>query len=156
MANAGPSFSLSNGYYMNLTLSKITATDTLDGSTDLLPSPIAVLLASSVADLYLPSLICDRFASAFGLISDDSSPDLGSFTINASMHQQLRRINPLITFTLADQIEPSTSVDIVLSYKSLDVAFGNESDVGSNPFFPVQNIGSVSLGALGRRFFQEM
>lgn len=141
---------------MNLTLSNITATNTLDNSTNLLPFSIPVLLDSSADDLYMPTVICDRFASAFSLISNNSDIASQSFSINGSVHQQLRKLNPLITFTLADPNEPSTSVDIVLSYKSLDPVFGNDIGTGKNTLFPLQDIGNSPNGTLGRRFFQEM
>lgn len=116
---------------------------------------LSLYFLTPVTDLYMPSVICERFASAFGLISDDADLNLGSFAISSSVHQQLCGLNPLITFTLADPIEPLTSVDIVLGYKSLDFAFGNELDVRNNIPFPVRDIGSASNGSFGRRFFQE-
>lgn len=141
---------------MNLTLSKISATKAFDGTSELHSSPISVLLDSSATDLYMPSVVCERFASAFGLIPDSSDPSLGSFTINSSVRNQLRQLNPLITFTLGDPIEPVSSVDIVLSYNTLDFAPSSKLDAENNTYFPIRAIDSGSSAVFGRRFFQEM
>ncbi|KAG0649371.1 hypothetical protein D0Z07_4122 [Hyphodiscus hymeniophilus] len=126
---------------------------TVTNPTTLMSETLSVLIDSTVPYIYLPTEICDEFASAFGL-EYNSSTEL--YTINSTMHTSLGNMNPSITFTLANT--GGDTLDIVIPYAAFDLTatFPVLPD-GSNSsaYFPLKRAANDTQYTLGRVFLQE-
>ncbi|KAH8693305.1 hypothetical protein GQ44DRAFT_733986 [Phaeosphaeriaceae sp. PMI808] len=77
----------------------IIATNTFNGATSIVTiKSIPAPLDSSIADLWLPRSICDRFESAFGLHFDEAT---GRYAPTSATREQLNQRNPTITFNIS-------------------------------------------------------
>ena len=97
---------------------------------------ISIYIDSTIPYIYLPTTVCDRFASAFGLEWNDASR---IYTINDTMHTKLQASDPKFTFRIANTA--GQTLDIVLPYAAFDVqASFPVLPIGANStnFFPLR------------------
>jgi len=121
------------------------------GDDQLLASPIASFLDSTVPYIYLPMPACTAFETIFGIIWNETSQ---LYLINDTQHAILDAQNPSITFTLGS-LESSTRVNISFPY----AAFALEASWPLTPvptrYFPLRRAANSTQYTLGRAFFQE-
>lgn len=110
--NRGPSFNLTNFYDVNLVPSNITVTNTFDRNSCLSPSPIPVILISSVAEMYMHSVIVERLCRLLRLYQI-SQTQTQERLILMGPYKSVTMTSPFIAFALADLFDPTCSVDIV-------------------------------------------
>jgi len=124
------------------------------GSHSLLKSPILAIIDSTVPSIWLPTSVCKKIESAFGLVWDPAS---NLYPVNEDIHTNLTDSNSDITFRLSTGGGYSnTTIDIVLPYASLDldISFplgGNQT----SRYFPLRRADSEEQYTLGRVFLQE-
>ncbi|KAG4432803.1 hypothetical protein IFR05_011714 [Cadophora sp. M221] len=135
-----------------VTIRSITST-TSAGNTTLMSTPIFAFIDSAVPDFYLPVSVCQQFEKAFGLTLDQAS---GRYLINNTTHENLKTLNPNITFTLANQKEGGETTDIVLPYAAFDLNITTPLLTNSSSlYFPLKQTSNENLYVLGRAFLQE-
>jgi hypothetical protein len=118
---------------------------------------------SSTPFLWLPTAVCDRFASALGLTYNETL-QLYTFDRNASQHDTLTSWNLTFTISVSDlpTSSRSTFVNITLPYGAFDtqLTFPNPALNGSvatpaKNYFPLRRAANSSQYVLGRAFLQE-
>lgn len=79
----------------------IVAINTLSGTVGLLQKPTFMTIDSTLPYLLLPAAACDAFASAFGLVYDDSTE---LYLVNDTIHDKLVELNPTLTIALGTSL----------------------------------------------------
>lgn len=133
-----------------VTLKGIT-TDVGSPSNLLPDGEIALLIDSSIAQIWLPESACGAFESAFGITYDSYR---GYYIINDTLRSTLQDSNPNVTFTIGSQQNDAT-VDIVLPYSAFDLELRFPPDTNSSAYFPLMRAANSTQYTLGRTFLQE-
>jgi hypothetical protein len=120
-------------------------------STSLLPTPIPILLDSTVPYIYLPTSACSLFESTFGLEYDETS---SLYLLNSSQQAALQTQNASITFSLGN-LTSSTTIDITFPYSAFQLTAAYPLVENSTKFFPLKRADNDTQYTLGRTFFQE-
>ena len=134
-------------------LQAITATYANQTSQTLLPSPILAFIDSTVPWIYLPYEACQQFEAELGLRWDESTR---LYLMDDDLRQRLMDMNPQFKFTIGDDRNGGSTVDIVLPYSSFDLvaqAGGLVDD--TTPYFPLRRGDNETQYTLGRAFLQE-
>ena len=121
------------------------------GETALLSQGILSLVDSTVPYLWLPQSSCQAFENAFGISWD---PIKNLYLINETTHDTLLKVNPSVTFSLADSNSP-TSVNITFPYAAFDLNATSPLVKTESRYFPLQRAADDNSYTLGRTFFQE-
>lgn len=138
---------------LSLGIQSITSTNTLKGTVSLLGRPILSLIDSTIPEIWLPESTCNDFEAAFGLTYD---PTTDLYLVNETIHSQLTRLNPSITFQLgSSDTDPSTYVNIELPYAAFDLQASYPIYPNSTSYFPLRRAKSPAQYRLGRTFLQE-
>jgi hypothetical protein len=111
---------------LSVGVQKITAINTLQGTRSLLSDTIFSVIDSTVPHIWLPEAACDSFVQAFGLTYDNNT-DL--YLVNDTIHESLRELNPIITFSVGNDGDPGKWVSIALPYGAFDLE-------ASHPIYP--------------------
>jgi hypothetical protein len=139
-----------------VSIQSVTALDSSNKQTALLPKAIYSYIDSTVAEIWLPVESCLLFEKAFGLVWD---PNSELYLVSDSLHNQLLTTNPNITFTIAPWTQPgrTDSVDIVLPYKAFDLTAKPPYQTLNNTsrYFPLRRAENDQEYTLGRTFLQE-
>lgn len=134
-----------------------------DSSAFLAPADrVTAIIDSSTPYLWLPEPICERFASALGLVYDDAL-ELYTFGGNNSNHDALAKAQLSFNFTLSDLESSDTTINIVIPYAAFDLqlqypAIPNTSYGDANAtrnYFPLRRAASDAQYRIGRAFLQE-
>lgn len=148
------SFSTDPSKLLTVGVESITALDTLKGTYSLSSEAHFSLIDSTVAQLWLPSAICDHFEEAFGLTYD---PHTDLYLVNHTIHEQLKSKNPSITIKLVNSLK-DTSVNytnIVLPYAAFDLQASYPYYPNPTNYFPIRRAANDSQYVLGRTLLQE-
>jgi hypothetical protein len=135
----------------------LTARTTSASSIDLLNGTnIDMDIDSTVAEIWLPVVVCKIFEDAFGLIYDE---DTDLYLVDNILHQILMGLNPNITFTLrqAAKSDAVGTVQVTLPYAAFDLRASSPYQ-GLNEtqrYFPIRRGINESQWTLGRTFLQE-
>lgn len=137
-----------------VTLESITVENSLVGILSMLPNakPINTIIDSTVSQMWLPQGVCDQMAKAFGLTYDQVT---GLYLVNNTIHDQLRDLNPSITFNVGGQDSSSPNTNIVLPYAAFDLQASLPLYNTSTNYFPLKVAKNESQQVLGRAFLQE-
>jgi hypothetical protein len=130
-----------------------TGISTTATTTTLMSETISMYIDSTIPFIYLPTDICTRFETAFGLQWDDFHE---LYTFSSDVHAALVNMNPNITFTLSNTA--GETLDIILPYAAFDLTatFPVLSQPGnSTSYFPLKRAGNDTQYTLGRTFLQE-
>ena len=130
----------------------ITATGTLNNNVTLLSNDIAALVDTTLPFIWLPPSACQTFEQAFGLVWNDSNQ---FYVVNDTIHQQLLKQKPTVTFELGDSTLGKASVNITLPYAAFDLQASSPIFPNGTNYFPLRRASSPSQYTLGRAFFQE-
>lgn len=131
-------------------LRSITASDTFEGNSTLLPSNVTIAVDSSSPFLYLPTAACPLFERAFGLTWN---PSLNVYQLNDSVHGKLRTTNPLLTFRFGPLASHSASITV--PYQAFDLQTTAPITQNGSNYFPLRCTDDDSQLVLGRAFLQE-
>lgn len=137
---------------LSIHLQSIVASNTLNGTLSLLHDAILTPIDSSLAELWLPEPVCDRFASAFGLTYQNHS---GRYAISDASRAKLRELSPTLTFTVADSLVEGRSTNIHLPYAAFDLKATYPIFPNSTNYFPIRRAENETQFAIGRAFLQE-
>jgi hypothetical protein len=109
---------------------------------------------STVAELYLPTEVCNAFEDAFGLTYDNATK---LYLVDDLQHQTLLAENASITFSLGQNFATNSTVQITLPYAALDKeAKPPYRGLNQNSrFFPIRHAEKETQFVLGRTFLQE-
>lgn len=133
-------------------------------STTLLSSSdrVYATIDSSTPYLWLPTTVCDRFASSLGLAYNDSL-QLYTFDSNSSQHTVLENAGLTFTFNLSDYSESAGVISITLPYDAFDLeltypyiantSYGSADS--SKYYFPLRRASGEDQYTIGRAFLQE-
>jgi hypothetical protein len=140
----------------------VAITNISSDGTPLLNSGVYAFIDSTVPHIWLPIDVCAAFEEAFGLVYDNST---GLYLVNDTLHEQLVRSNPNITFSLAASLptkaeSSSSTLDIILPYGAFDLLAGyplaSSIDINATSrYFPLRRASNSSQYTLGRAFLQE-
>lgn len=124
-----------------------------NGSTQaLLSSPILSFIDSTIPYIYLPTTACQAFERELGLRWNET---YNFYFVDETLHESLLTSNPNFTFTLGDNIESQSKVEIVLPYASFDHVMKPPILTNSTRYFPIRRATNESQYTLGRTFLQE-
>ncbi|KAF2438355.1 acid protease [Karstenula rhodostoma CBS 690.94] len=137
-------------------ISSIKTSNTTSSSSEsaLLKDGIFALIDSTVPHLWLPQSVCEAFEDAFGLTWDSTSE---LYTLNATQHSTLSKLNPTVTFQLSPELpisdDKSTSIAFPYSAFDLNVSWPYATD--TTRYFPLKRAANDTQYTLGRAFLQE-
>lgn len=121
------------------------------GDEQLLASPIASFLDSTVPYIYLPMPACTAFENTFGIIWNETSQ---LYLMNDTQHALLQAQNPSITFTLGS-LESSKTANISFPYVAFALTASWPLTPSPTRYFPLRRAANSTQYTLGRAFFQE-
>jgi PKD repeat protein len=133
-----------------------TGVSTITTPITLMSEPISMYIDSTIPFIYLPTSICSKFESEFGLQWDASNE---IYTVNNTQHTALQNMNPNITLTVAN--DAGQDLDIILPYAAFDLTatfpvLSNLSNItDSVAYFPLKRADNDTQYTLGRVFLQE-
>jgi hypothetical protein len=130
-----------------------TGVSTTTTTTTLMSETISMYIDSTIPFIYLPTGLCTRFETAFGLVWDNSNE---IYTVSSDVHAALINMNPNITFTLSNTA--GEALDIVLPYAAFDLTatFPVLPQPGNSiNYFPLKRADNDTQYTLGRTFLQE-
>jgi hypothetical protein len=110
----------------------------------------------------MPQSVCERFASALGLVYDDAI-NLYTFGGNDSNHENLAKSNVSFTFSLTDMSTSTATINITIPYAAFDLqltwpAIPNTNYGDANAtrnYFPLRQAANDAQYRIGRAFLQE-
>jgi hypothetical protein len=141
---------------VGLVLSLQRISTNITNTTTLLDTPIFPLINTVMSHLWLPEVVCEAFATAYGLSYDSS---LNIYFVNDSIHTDLLNVNPVVSFTLATSKQPDTNetVQIQVPYSSLALRLEYPYVPANHHrrYFPIRRAASDAQYTLGRAFLQD-
>ena len=111
-----------------------------------------MFIDSTIPYIYLPSTACQVFEQELGLVWNATE---NIYFVDENLHQTLTSTNPSFTFTIGNDKQSQSTVDIVLPYSSFDLTFKSPVFSKSTPYFPIRRAANESQYTLGRVFLQE-
>jgi len=133
-------------------LQSIQAGNTLNGVVSLLPKGLLSFIDSTVPEIWLPIEACSIFETSFGLVHD---PTTDRYLINDTVHSQLQKLNPSLTFQLGNDVYGGESINIVLPYSAFDLQANYPIYPNATNYFPLRRAANDSQYVLGRTLLQE-
>lgn len=131
-----------------------------ENKTELLNSPISILIDSGVSHIWLPTVTCRMFESTFGLVYNET---LDLYIVNDTLHTKLQKRNPVVSFSLRKDTlpgdNPEMTVDIPYSAFDLELTkyYPTPSSVklpDKTRYFPLRRAANETQYTLGRAFLQ--
>jgi hypothetical protein len=151
-------------YLEGISVTSGLASNNLTNSAPLLTTSdrVNAIIDSQTPYLWLPQSVCERFASALGLIYDDAL-NLYTFGGNDSNHDNLAKSNVSFTFSLTDMATSTPTVNITIPYAAFDLqltwpAIPNTNYGDANAtrnYFPLRQATNDAQYRIGRAFLQE-
>lgn len=133
------------------TIQPLTGAFTSPTNTDLMQKTISLAIDSTVPYLYLPQEICALFEEAFGLVWVSSS---NRYIANLTAQPALQKLNPNITFTLANP--QGETLNITFPYSAFNITIQpNKTNPDTILSFPLKRAFNDTQYTLGRTFLQE-
>ena len=133
-------------------LQSIQADNVLNGVVSLLPQGILALVDSTIPEIWLPVEACKMFETSFGLVYD---PQTDRYLVNDTMHSQLQKLNPTLTFQLGNAIYGGTFVNIEVPYTAFDLQATYPIYPNATNYFPLRRAANYTQYTIGRTFLQE-
>lgn len=137
-------------------ISSIYTSNTTSSSSEsaLLKDGIFALIDSTVPHLWLPQSVCEAFEDAFGLTWNSTSE---LYTLNATQHSTLSKLNPTVTFELTPELPVSgdKSISITFPYSAFDLNVSWPYAKDTTRYFPLKRAANDTQYTLGRAFLQE-
>lgn len=152
MSNFSIPFSSNDFRLLTVGVQSITASNTLNGDVQILPSGGYFLIDSSVPDLWLPEAACQLFQETFGLILDNAT---NLYVLNNSIHSRLMQLNPSVTLRIGIEDIDGPTVDIKLPYGAFDLQASSPFYPNATNYFPIRRAANNTQYTLGRTFLQE-
>ncbi|KAF1950650.1 acid protease [Byssothecium circinans] len=109
---------------------------------------------STVAELWLPKVVCEAFEKTFGLKYDETT---SLYLVDDLLHETLKAENPSITFSLGQKFTTNTTIDITLPYSAFDLQASApyRGINATRKYFPIRRGEKEEQFVLGRTFLQE-
>lgn len=150
-------FSPDNERDLTVGLAGLTATTTTQSDINLIPDgldDVALIIDTTVAELWLPEEICEAFERAFGLMYDNETQ---LYLVDDLLHQTLRAQNPNVTISLHQSYTTDGTVQITLPYAAFDMEAQSpyQGLKEKSRYFPLRRGKDKTQWALGRMFLQE-
>ncbi|KAF9736913.1 hypothetical protein PMIN06_010682 [Paraphaeosphaeria minitans] len=133
---------------------KTSNTTSSESESVLLKDGIFALIDSTVPHLWLPQSVCEAFEDAFGLTWNSTSE---LYTLNATQHSTLSKLNPSVTFELSPELPISggNSISIAFPYSAFDLNVSWPYAKDTTRYFPLKRASNDTQYTLGRTFLQE-
>ena len=113
---------------------------------------LTTIIDTTLPYTYLPPYVCQQLETAFGLQWDVSHQ---MYLVNDSIHQQLVKLGPSVTFVLSTSVPEPAALNITLPYAAFDLTAGYPIFPNGTNYFPLRRANSSSQFILGRQFMQE-
>ncbi|KAI4210024.1 MAG: hypothetical protein LQ351_007074 [Letrouitia transgressa] len=139
-----------DGRSLETSLDTVFTNKPLQGNATLLAQKISVTIDTNLPYLSLPQSACQRFEQAFGLQWD---PSREIYLVNDTVHGQLRKLNPSLSFTLSQSA--AGSINLTLPYGAFDLQGMRPWFSDGTNYFPLRRSSNDSEYTLGRAFLQE-
>jgi len=133
-------------------LQSIQAGNALNGVVSLLPQGILALVDSTIPEIWLPVEACKMFETSFGLVYD---PQTDRYLVNDTIHSQLQKLNPTLTFQLGNAIYGGEFVNIEIPYTAFDLQATYPIYPNETNYFPLRRAANDTQYTIGRTFLQE-
>lgn len=151
-SNLSVPFAADDSRSLTVGVQSMNLSNTLEGEVAALTKGAFFLLDSSVSDIWLPLSACQVFEAAFGLTYDGRTE---LYTVNASTHQRLQKLNPSVTFELGVSDSGGSTIPITLPYSAFDLQAASPFYSNTTNYFPVRRAANDTQYILGRTIFQE-
>ncbi|GAB7346779.1 hypothetical protein MBLNU459_g1879t1 [Dothideomycetes sp. NU459] len=145
-------FSPGDSNVLQVGIQSILGMSTLSGTINLLGTPMFSTIDSTLPYIWLPESTCDVFASAFGLVYDNST-DL--YLVNDTIHSRLQDLNPTLTFVFGPSLYGGTTQNIVLPYAAFDLQASYPLYENATRYFPIRRAANSTQYIIGRTLLQE-
>jgi hypothetical protein len=109
---------------------------------------------STASQIWLPSVICDKLATAFNLTYLN---DTSLYAIDDATHAKLMQLKPQLTFTISKDGTSASTTSINFPYSAFVAQLGIPFYNSTSPirYFPIRKAANDSQLTLGRAFLQE-
>lgn len=134
-------------------LQRITSTLPNGTETILLSTGILTTIDTAVSELWLPTPICDAFASAFGLTYFEPAD---RYALTNAAYTALQAAPPVFRFTIGGAASGGETIEIEIPWKAFDLKASYPIFANSTNYFPLRRAANDSQMALGRAFLQEV
>ncbi|KAF2673217.1 acid protease [Microthyrium microscopicum] len=132
----------------------IGTNDSVVAATPIVGQPFSAVIDSAVSQYWLPREVCEAFARTFDLKYNSTA---GLYLLNNTQHNTLMNENPVVSFTLANDADPTKEVTISLPYSSFELKVTAEYPhvPAWSRYFPIKPASNPLQFTLGRAFLQE-
>ena len=113
---------------------------------------VTALVDTTLPHTYLPLYVCQQLEQAFGLQWD---PVQQIYLVNDSIHQQLLKAAPSVTFILSTKQPEPGALNITIPYAAFDLSAAYPIFPNGTKYFPLRRANSSSQIILGRAFMQQ-
>jgi len=152
-------------YMQSISLSSTQVSSNFSSNSSLLltsADQVSAIIDSSTPYLWLPQAVCDRFATALGLVYDEAL-NLYTYGGNDSTRDTLNKSQLSFNFTLSDLVISNNTVNITVPYAAFDLqlqypAIPNTTYGALNAtryYFPLRRANTQAQYRIGRAFLQE-
>jgi hypothetical protein len=116
--------------------------------------PFTAYIDSTIAELWLPTEVCQAFERTFGLKYDNNT---SLYLVDDDLHNRLLAENPSVTFTLGQPYASNVIVNITLPYNAFDLTADKPYRGLENAtrYFPLRQAETEGQFVLGKTFLQE-
>lgn len=148
-----PSLRLSSVQDVIVGLQRISAILPNGTENVLLSTGILTTIDTAVSELWLPTPICDAFASAFGLTYFEPAD---RYALTNAAYSALQAAPPIFKFTIGGAASGGETIVIEIPWKAFDLKASYPIFANSTNYFPLRRAANDSQMALGRAFLQEV
>jgi hypothetical protein len=137
---------------LTIGLQNIIVTNSLNGTFSLLHQAIFAAIDTSVSELWLPTSVCEQFATAFGLQYHAPS---GHYALSESSRSKIHDLAPKLTFIVGDGLVEGHTLNLDFSYATFDLEATFPIFPDATAIFPIRRAANESQYVIGRAFLQE-
>ncbi|KAF3045859.1 hypothetical protein E8E12_000533 [Didymella heteroderae] len=120
---------------------------------NLLSKGIKAIIDTNTPDIWLPSSVCDQFASALGLTY---FPEADRYIVNETTRTTIRSSSPTFSFVIGTSTSGGSTVSIEIPYGAFDLQATYPIFSTPTYYFPLRRAANESQFTLGRAFLQEV
>ncbi|KAH7119765.1 aspartic peptidase domain-containing protein [Dendryphion nanum] len=136
---------------MNIALQSISSTSA-NGTVNLLDDGIVSVIDSSVPELWLPTSVCEKFATTFGLTYFEPAD---RYIVPEAARSELRKLAPTISLTLGQSTTGGETITIDLPYAAFDLQANYPIFGTPTYYFPIRRARNTTQYTIGRVLLQE-
>ena len=134
-------------------LQSITFSDATITNDELLSKGgFLTFIDSSVPHIWLPIYACQAFEDNFGI---EWNSTVERYLVNNTLHEHLLKQNASVSFTIGNDVNGGSTVNITFPYASFDLNISAPFVDTNQYYFPLRQAANETQYTLGRTFLQE-